>query len=331
MPAMAILLSDEDVRSAADMASMVDAVEVALKEEAAGQVDLPPRMNLMRDGGFLRIMPAQMDGSGLVGFKAFHGSMAKGVRYLIVLCSAADGEILALVDAAYLTAARTGATSGVATRYMARPGPATVGVIGSGLEADTNLSAVAVVRDLKSVKVYSRSEDRRSAFAAKMAERFGVSVVPVATPQEAVAGTDIVVVATNTGMNGPVAYEAPWIEPGQHIVSIGSTSPFLRELDTEVFTSVDRIVIDAAADQIIEECGDALAGGDDVKAALHQARLLADVVDKGVVNAGDDGTTLFKSVGTAAQDLIAAKSVLDIALARGLGRDIGTVAAPKTF
>jgi ornithine cyclodeaminase/alanine dehydrogenase-like protein (mu-crystallin family) len=327
---MAMLLSDADVRAATDMVAMVDAVEVAFKEEAKGLVDLPPRMNLMRDGSFLRIMPAQMDGSGLVGYKAFHGSMATGVRYLIVLCSATDGEILALVDSSYLTAARTGATSGVATRYMARPGPVTVGVIGSGLEADTNLSAVAAVRELTNVKVFSRSADRREAFAAKMSDRFGVRVTASTTPQDAVDGVDIVVIATNTGMNGPVAYECSWMQPGQHIVSIGSTSPFLRELDPECFIAADRLVIDAAAHQIIEESGDAMAGTDEARARLHQAELLAQVVDKGVVNPGS-GTSLFKSVGTAAQDLIAAKSVLDVALARGLGRDIGEVAAPKRF
>lgn len=328
---MAILLSDADVRAATDMTAMVDAVEAALKEEAVGQVDLPPRMNLIRDGAFLRIMPARMDGTGLLGYKAFHGSMSKGVRYLVVLCSALDGEILALVDAAYLTAARTGATSGVATRYMARSGPATVGVIGSGLEADTNLTAVAAVRELTHVKVYSRTPERREVFAATMSPRLGVPVAAAASPEEAVRGVDIVLIATNTGMNGPVAYDSSWMEPAQHIVSIGSTSPFLRELDPKCFTTADRLVVDADPEQITQESGDACAASGDDLARLHHAELLSAVVHKGVVNTGDDGISLFKSVGTAAQDLIAAKSVLDMAVTLGLGREIGEVAARKTF
>jgi ornithine cyclodeaminase/alanine dehydrogenase-like protein (mu-crystallin family) len=287
-------------------------------------------MNLMRDGSFLRIMPARMEGSGLMGFKSFQGSMATGVRYLIVLC-ASDGEILALVDAAYLTGARTGATSGVATRYMAKPSASTVGVIGSGLEADTNLSAVAAVRDLSAVKVYSRNPERRAAFAEKMTARLGVPVTPAETPQEAVGGTDIVVIATNTGMNGPIAYEAGWMEPGQHVVSIGSTSPFLRELDTACFTTADRIVLDVSAEQLMDECGDALAANDAEKASLEHAHQLSALVAAGTVNSGSDGLTLFKSVGTAAQDLISAKAVYDIAVAQGFGTDIGPVVEPKTF
>lgn len=327
---MTLLLNDEDVRAAVDMHAMVSAVELALIEETAGMVELPPRMNLMREGSFLRIMPAHMERSGLLGYKAFHGSLATGVRYLVVLCST-DGEILALVDAAYLTAARTGATTGVATRYMARPVPSVVGVIGSGLEAETNLSAVATVREVSAVKVYSRSADRRASFAERMGARLGVDATAVGAPREAVADADIVLVATNTGVHGPVAYESTWLEPSQHVVSIGSTSPFLRELDVECFAAVDRVVLDAAPEQVMAECGDALAGGEKVGARLREAELLADVVAKGVVNDGRDGLTLFKSVGTAAQDLIAAKSVLDVAVARGLGRDIGTIAAPKTF
>src|SRR4051794_33124360 len=117
------------------MDALVDAVEEAALEENDGMVIMPPRANLMRDGSFLRLMPAYMMRSGLFGYKAFHGSMENGVRYLVVVCREGDGEILAMVDAAYLTALRTGATSGVATRYMAPEGAAIIGLIGSGLEA----------------------------------------------------------------------------------------------------------------------------------------------------------------------------------------------------
>ncbi|HZQ26591.1 MAG TPA: hypothetical protein VFA94_02725, partial [Acidimicrobiales bacterium] len=173
--------------------------------------------------------------------------------------------------------------------------------------------------------------ERRAAFAQKMTERLGVPVTPAETPQDAVGGTDIVVIATNTGMNGPIAYEASWMEPGQHVVSIGSTSPFLRELDTACFTAADRIVLDVSAEQLMDECGDAMAADEDERARLEGAEHLAAVVASGTVNAGNDGLTLFKSVGTAAQDLISAKAVYDIALAQGLGTEIGPVVEPKMF
>ncbi len=283
------------------------------------------------DDAILRMMPAYLARSGVMGYKAFHGSMAKGVRYVIVLIAHATGEILALVDAAYLTALRTGATSGVATRYMARPGPADVGLIGSGLEAHTNLAAVAAVRPVERVRVFSRSEERRRAFASSAGATLGVEVIPVGSPQEAIAGADVVIVATNTGMNGPVAYEGAWMEAGQHVVSIGATSTYLRELDPASFERPDHVVFDASPQQVFEECGDLVALDEALREKLGTVRVLPDVVaDRGLDRASDD-ITLFKSVGTAAQDLAAAKAVYELAVERGVGRDVGEIAAPKTF
>jgi alanine dehydrogenase len=326
-----LLLSNDDVRACTDMGRMVDTIEDALREEHDGFVVMPPRVNLGRDGTFLRLMPAYMTRSGLMGYKTFHGSMAKGVRYLIVLCRESDGEILALVDAAYLTAARTGATSGVATRHLAAEGPAVVGLIGSGLEAETNLAAVAAVRPVSEVRVYSRSEQRRTAFAAWAEKELDTPVRAVDSPTEAVEGSTIVVVATNTGQNGPVAYRGAWLEPGQHVVSIGATSPFLRELDPETFDRADHVVFDVAPEQVFEESGDLLAVDDQLRSRLQTSATLPGVVAEGGIVAGDGVTTLFKSVGTAAQDLAAAKAVYDVALDRGVGRDLGQLVVAKQF
>lgn len=329
---MAILLSDDDVRAAGDIPLMIEAVQAALLEEAAGEVELPDRTNVMRDGTFLRIMPAYLEGSGVLGYKAFHGSMSKGVRYLVVVCSVDDGEILALVDAPYLTAARTGATSGVATRFMARPESSSVGVIGSGLEAETNLTAVAAVRGVERVKVFSPRPEHREHFAREMSERLGIPVQACGAAEDAVRDVDIVIVATNTGTNGPIAYHAAWLEPGQHVVSIGSTSPFLRELDPGCFTAVNRLVVDTAPRQILAESGDAIAASPAASDRLLAAELLCYVVAKGVVpGVSSTEMSMFKSVGTAAQDLASAKAVLDVARKRGLGRDIGELASPKFF
>lgn len=328
---MTLSLSDSDVRSAVSMTKVVDAVEQALMEEHDGMVIMPPRANLMREGTFLRVMPAYLLRSGLFGYKSFHGSTDRGVRYIVVLCSAENGEILAIIDAAYLTALRTGATSGVATRYMAPEGPVTVGLIGSGLEAQTNLAAIAAVRPIAGVKVYSRSPERRAAFARSAAEDLGVSVTAVDSPEAAVRESSLVLVATFTGYNGPVAYHGKWLEAGQHVVSIGATSPFLREMDAEAFAGATTVVFDTPAAQVFEESGDLLAIDDELRDRLRAAPTLPGVVAAGLMPRADKDITLFKSVGSAAQDIAAAKAVYDVALTRGLGRDIGILAEPKTF
>jgi alanine dehydrogenase len=328
---MTLSINEADVRAAVSMERIVDAVELALLEEYDGMVIMPPRSNLMRDKTFFRLMPAYLVRSGLFGYKAFHGSMEKGVRYLIVLCRESDGEILAMIDGAYLTALRTGATSGVATKYMAPEGPATVGLIGSGLEAETNLAAVASVRPVKSVRVYSRNPDRRTRFSKKSSELLGIEVSPVDSPEAAVDGAQIVLVATNTGYNGPVAYRGEWMQPGQHIVSIGATSPFLREIDPQTFSRATHVVFDTPPEQVFEESGDLIAIEGDLRDRLITANTLPTVVASGLMRRTDSDITLFKSVGTAAQDIAAAKAVYDVAIERGLGRDLGELAQPKVF
>lgn len=327
---MTLLLGDADVRATADMAQLVDAIETVVREEHDGLVTMPPRVNVAGDATVLRLMPVHLARSNLMGYKSFHGSMTTGVRYLIVLIRADDGEILAMLDAALLTGLRTGATSGVATRYLAAPAAADVAVIGSGLEAQTNLAGVAAVRQVRRVRVFSPNSQRRAAFARQSRESLKVDVSPVATAREAVSGADIVIVATNTGMNGSVAYLGDWIESGQHIVSVGATSPFLRELDAACFDRPEHVVFDASPTQVFEESGDLMAVTEDCRERLAGARVLPDIVARGFDRAADD-VTLFKSVGTAAQDIAAAKLVYDAAVEHGLGREVGVLAEAKQF
>lgn len=313
------------------MVDIVDAIEQVAQEEYRGQVHMPPRININRDGTFLRMMPAYLEGSGLMGYKTFHGSMSKGVRYVIVLCDAGTGEIVAVLDAAYLTAVRTGATSGVATRFMARSDSSTVGLIGSGLEAETNLAAVAAVRPIDSVFVYSRNAERRAAFAERASEALGIEVRPVDSPQAAIQSADVVIAATNTGINGPVALHGEWLAEGQHVVSIGSTNAALREIDRTTFERANQVVFDADPRQVFEESGDLMAIKGELRKRLLDADVLASVVAGGARDRADSAVTLFKSVGTAAQDLAAAHVIYRAALEKGLGKDIGELAAPKVF
>lgn len=329
---MTLLLTNRDVERASDVAAQIDVIEAGLREEANGTVDLPPRLNLTTTTGFFRVMPAVMRASGLMGYKVFHGSVQHGVRYLIAIYDERDGRLLALMDAAYLTAARTGATTGVATKYLALPTAATIGVIGSGLEATTNLEAVCAVRPIRRGKVFSPTPANRARFAARMSDRLGIRLEPVATPEQAVADAEVIVVATNTtGVDDLIAYRGQWMTAGQHVNSIGSTGRQLREVDPETFARADRIVTDSRI-QLEAESGD-----------LHAARQ-ADTYDRAKVTeledvvAGHvqgrtaaDEITLFKSVGTAIQDVAAGFAVYQEAVRQGLGQDVGEFLELKTF
>ena len=314
------------------MRALIDAIERGLREEALGRAVVPPRLNLPTAGGFFRVMPAVMNDSGLMGYKVFHGSMKAGVRYLIAVYAQEGERLLALMDAHYLTAARTGATTGIATKLLANPEAKTVAVIGSGLEARTNLQAVCAVRPVERVTVFSPNPERRARFAARMGPELGVDVRAVDSPEECVRGTDIVVVATNSfGRPDPIAYRGAWMEPGVLVDAIGSTSTFLREIDADTFQRAECIVVDSKV-QVEEESGD-------VKAALSEGKYdRAKVVDlKEVLIGTAQGRSsaqqmvLFKSVGTAVQDVMAGFVVYEEAVRQGRGQDIGEFLDLKTF
>ncbi len=329
---MTLVLNAQDVEPLCDMRVLIDAIERGLREEALGHAVVPPRLNLPTAGGFFRVMPAVMNDSGLMGYKVFHGSIKAGVRYLIAVYAQQGERLLALMDAHYLTAARTGATTGIATKLLANPEAKTVAVIGSGLEARTNLQAVCAVRPVERVTVFSPNSERRARFAARMGPELGIEARAVDSPEECVRGAEIVVVATNSfGRPDPIAYRGAWMEPGVLVDAIGSTSTFLREIDADTFQRAEWIVVDSKV-QVEEESGD-------VKAAVSEGKYdRAKVVDlKEVLVGKAQGRTsvqqmvLFKSVGTAVQDVMAGFVVYEEALRQGRGQDIGEFLDLKTF
>jgi alanine dehydrogenase len=327
-----LLLSDRDVRAVCDIGAMVTFLDDALRKEAKGPgAQLPERLNLAHGNKFLRVMPALLPEAGLLGLKFFHGSMKDGVRYVVAVCDLDTGAVTALVDAAYLTAARTGATSGVATQWLSRENSSSVGLIGSGLEAETNLRAVCSVRPITHVNVYSRSPLRREAFAERMTASLGLAVTAVSEPHAGVAGVDIVVVATNTGPDPVVAYRGEWLEPGQHLVSIGSTTAALREIDTQAFTRADRVTFDVGLDQLRHESGDVIALLAEVPEWNRGVGLDQVVTGSVLARNSPEDITVFKSVGTAAQDLLGASYVLREARRMGMGSEVVDVANPKLF
>src|SRR5262249_46785218 len=223
------------------------------------------------------------------------------------------GEHLAWMQADYLGQVRTGAASGVATKYLAREDSSTVGIFGSGKQARTQLIAVCKVRPIRQINVFSPSEERRKAFAAQLSRECGVEVVPVARPEEAARGLDIVITATAS--REPVLM-GDWIDEGAHLNIIGSNFLSKAEIDVATVKRANRIVIDSK-DQGRLEAGDFHAAIEE--GVLHWSK----VQELGNIIAGrerPDEITLFKSLGLAIEDVATAAKIYVKAKEQGIGR-----------
>ena len=324
---MTLLLTDADVRAVASMPAIIDAIHAALVVEDRGGVQTVPRINFGLQDGFLRLMPAVIEELDVMGFKVFDAKFPTA-RYLIAVFRPSTGELDCLVDAAYLTALRTGATTALATRLLTTSDQChDVGVIGSGLEARTNLEGMLAVRSIERVRIYSRSDERREAFARELRERYDVDAIAVATPQEAVE-TGCVLAATNTGFGGPFALDGKWLPRDVHVNTIGATAPTLREADPTTFARASVVVLDT--EHAGAECGDIIAAVDAGSWAPDRVMTLPQLVGGSTEWTRPRGISVFKSVGTAVQDLAAAGTIAAAAREQGIGQEFELL-LPKTF
>ncbi len=315
---VALFLTEAEVAELLPMAAALEAVEAAIKAQGLGLAINEPRRRIRTPGGMLHVMSGAVLPAGLLGFKAYTTFRA-GAKFLVMLYSADDGRLLAVMQADKLGQLRTGAASGVATKYLARPDASVLGVIGAGWQAESQVEAVCQVRPINLVRVYSRTPERRAEFAARMAERLGIRVEAVESALDAVKDADVVVTITTS--RDPVLL-GEWLRPGMHINAAGSNSLLRRELDDEAIKRADLIFVDSK-DQARIESGDLLGPIErglisweavyelgQVVAGLHPGRQSADQI------------TLFESHGLAIWDVAAAGVVYERARERGVGREI---------
>lgn len=333
---MALVLSHEDVRQCVSMSEAVAAIEAMCQAQAAGTALAADRVNLRLPNGWMRLMPGALTGNGVVGYKEFHltriAETTAHVRYAYHLFDYESGELIAMMDADYLTFVRTAAASGAAIKRLAREDAAALGIIGSGAEARSHLEAAAAVRPIRRAKVFSRDPAHRQRFAAEMSERFGIEITPVDRQEKAIEGADILLVATNTAGKGPALAAqslASAASKGLHINSIGSTLPAQRELEPGVWSFAERIVLDSR--RLLTESGDGIAATQaGTVDAANIAELHEVVAGAARGRASRDEITLYKSIGTGLQDVAVAHAAYRRALARGLGRRIEAFQSVKT-
>lgn len=312
----ALYLRESEVRELLDMELAIDVIETAFQEMAEERASSALRQRAHAKGIYLHTMCAAADYLGLVGWKTYT-TTADGMRFLVGLYAQSTGELVALIEADYLGQMRTGATSGVATTYLARPDSKVIGVFGTGLQARTQLKAVCTVLKPEVVEVYSRNEERRHTFAEEMSEYCNVKVVPARSPDETAAEKDLVICATTS--SGPL-FDGKVLDEGTHLNVVGSNFLSKTEIDVTTVQRADLIVCDSIA-QCKQEAGDFVAALENGATDWGLMQELSNVVSgKGRVRASVEQITLFKSVGLAIEDVALGGKLLELAIAQGFGQ-----------
>jgi alanine dehydrogenase len=316
---MALLLREAEVQALLTMPLALEAVEEAFRRQTAGEAIVDPRRRLELPGkAFLHYMAAADAVSGYLGMKLYT-SVRGVVRFLVPLYRAATGELVALIEADYLGQMRTGAASGVATKFMSRADAQAVGIVGTGLQARTQLEALAVVRKIASIWAFGRDAERRKRFCEEMQAKLRIPVRPAGSAEEAVRGLDIVVSATTASK--PVVL-GTWLAPGTHVNAIGANFPQKRELDDEAVGRAAIIAVDSI-EQSKMEAGDLIQAFRADRSRWTTVRELAEIVAGKTPGRTDaQQVTLFKSNGIAIWDVAVAARVYELARQRKVGRQV---------
>lgn len=314
----AIYLSEDDVAWLLDMDAAIECIEEAFLQWAHGKAENQPRRRSVAGGAMLHVLSAGAEYLGYVGYKSYV-TTRQGARFQFMLSDAQSGQPVSLIEANLLGQMRTGATSGVATKYMARPDATVVGCFGTGFQARSQLKAVCRVRRIERIEVYSRNDERRRNFAHEMAEYCGVPTLAVHHPEQAAAEKDIVVCATTS--KAPL-FDGHALDEGTHLNIVGSNYLTRAEVDVTTIRRADHIVCDSL-DACRLEAGDFVPALEDGSLDWSRVHELSDVVvgrETGRAHAED--ITLFKSVGLGLEDLAVAVRVFQRAKEEDVGRPL---------
>jgi alanine dehydrogenase len=326
---MTLLLSRKDVESVLTMEDSLSTVEKAFGELARGRAIMPQRavIPVSEHKGIYLAMPAYIGGDmnalGLKVVTVYPDNPSKHdlptILGTILLCDPTTGKAVAIMDAGYLTAVRTGAASGVASKYLAREDSKTCVLFGAGVQAKKQLEAVHIVRPLEKVYVLDIVKEAREKFAEGMGAELGVPIEPTEDAEKCVREADIVITASSS--HDPV-FDGNWLKAGTHINNIGSHTPDARELDT---TTVKRSKFVADLKEAnLAEAGDILipikegaVTEDHVHASLGEI-----IVGEKPGRENAEEITVFKSCGLAIQDASTALGVFNAAKQKGIGTEV---------
>jgi ornithine cyclodeaminase len=320
-----LVLSHAEVSGLLTMPECITVMEGALSSLARGEAHQPLRMIVMppQAKGDMALMPSYFGGSqAAYGLKAvcfFPDNPAHGLdshQGAVLLSSADTGELMAMMNASAITAIRTAAVSGVATRLLAREASSELAIIGSGIQARAHLEAMACVRPVHRVRVASKRLDQARQFAGELGSRYSFPIEPVETVEEAVRGADVVVTATTAEQ--PIV-QRDWISAGTHLNVVGSSIPTTREVDGPTMAASSLFV--DRRESTVNEGGDylfalreGLIGSDHIRAEIGEV-----LTGRHAGRTSADEITLFKSLGLAIEDLASARFLYEKAKRLGEG------------
>lgn len=324
---MVLFLGSEEVKRLVTMKDVLERVELAFKEKALGRAQMPPKSYLpfTKYDGDLRIMPAYLEEIGIAGAKLVNSHPYNPTRYnlptvmaIIVLVEPRTGEPLAVMDGTWITTMRTGAASGIASKYMARKGAKMVGIFGAGAQAETQLLAVHEVIRMEEVRVYDLMPEKAERLAMEMSKELGIRVKAAKRPEEAARGCDIVITATPS--RKPIVMNE-WIREGVHINAIGADAPDKQELDPTILRRAKVVVDDfdqaVYSGEVNVPISKGIMSKDDLYGEMGEV-----VAGLKVGRASKDEVTVFDSTGLAVQDLATAALVYERAKKAGVGMDL---------
>jgi len=310
------LLNDRDVERILSMRECIEVVEEAFKSLGLGNAIMPLRTMIPIEefNGVILIMPSYIKGLNALATKivTFYPDNVKFklpvINAHVIVNNPKTGIVEAVIEANYLTAMRTGAVSGVATKYLARENAKTLAIIGCGVQARTQLWAVITVRNIKEVKAYDIDERRKEEFVREMKERFQLEITSTENAKEAVEEADIIVTAT-TSSTPVINYE--WIKPGTHINAIGAFRPDMREIDSKTILNA-KVVVDLR-EAALKEAGDIIIPIQEglISREHIYAELSELILNRKPGRKSESEITLFKSVGLAIQDSSVATYILN--------------------
>jgi len=326
-----LVLNGEQVAELMPMPECIKVMRDALAALARGEALVPLRTVMRVPGvsGFLGLMPGYISPragqEGALGMKAvsvFPGNAQRGIdthQGAVLLFEADTGRLSALMDAAAITAIRTAAVSGVATDVLARPDASELAILGAGVQARTHIEAIAAVRPLRRVRIWSRNAEHAAALAAELRRRFGFPIEAAPSAEAAVREADIV--ATVTASPEPILQRA-WLKEGVHINAVGSSIPTSREIDTATMVAA-RLFVDrresalAEAGDLLIAIGEGAVKGDHVQAELGEV-----IIGKNPGRRSPRELTLFKSLGLAVEDVASAAYIARRARETGTGQTV---------
>jgi ornithine cyclodeaminase/alanine dehydrogenase len=315
---MLLYLTEADVCDLVDINDAITSVEHAFRQWGKTQNVNLPRQRLALPGGSLNLMAAALPTMDVFGYKAYF-ALPNGGHYIVALYSFFESRLVAMIEANWLSQLRTGAATGISTRYLARQDASKVGIIGSGKQARTQLLGVNAVRPIEEISVFSQTKEKRDRFAALMTEELGLPVTVAESAQACASDADIVITATKSAK--PVLF-GDWISEGTHIIAMGANMAQRHELDDEVVLKADIVAVDDRR-QAQAEAGEFIDLADSGRLCWSDIAELGSIVQgTGPTRSSSHQITLFKSLGIAVEDVALAHFIFRRAKATSRGKQI---------